>query len=212
LFSPFVYQIRTNVMEQVLTIDPMSIQSRNDSIQQAVRKERSRLLRFIRRKVSSDEDAEDILQDVLYQFVNAAQFDFIDKTAAWLFKTANNRIIDWYRKHKPVSLDKLNDYQTDKSDENNMPIRLEDILFDPTEDPDLLYLRSTVWPLLSEALDEMPEEQSSVFIMHELEKLSFKEIAELTGAPVNTLISRKRYAVMFLRERLQELYNEFFNE
>jgi RNA polymerase sigma factor (sigma-70 family) len=199
-------------MEQILTISPMSAQLRNDSIQQAIKKERSRLLRFIRTKVSRDEDAEDILQDVFYQFINAAQFDFIDKTASWLFKAANNRIIDWYRKRKPISLDKLNEQQPDKSEESNLPLRLEDILFDPTENPDILYLRSTVWPMLSEALDEMPEEQSKVFVMHELENLSFREIAEMTGVPINTLISRKRYAVMFLRERLQELYNEFFDE
>jgi RNA polymerase sigma factor (sigma-70 family) len=196
-------------MEQILIIDPISIRLRNDSIKQAVKKERSRLLRFIRRKVTSDEDAEDILQDVLYQFLNVTQFDIIDKSAAWLFKAANNKIIDWYRKRKTVSLEKINSYLGNNDDD--VPLRVEDMLFDPSEDPDVLYMRSTVWPLLSEALDEMSEEQSSVFVMHEIEKLSFKEISEITGAPVNTLISRKHYAVMYLRERLQELYEEFFN-
>jgi RNA polymerase sigma factor (sigma-70 family) len=196
-------------MEQILIIDPISIRLRNDSIQQAIKKERSRLLRFIRRKVTSDEDAEDILQDVLYQFLNVTQFDIIDKSAAWLFKAANNKIIDWYRKRKTVSLEKINSYLGNNDDD--VPLRVEDMLFDPSEDPDVLYMRSTVWPLLSEALDEMSEEQSSVFVMHEIEKLSFKEISEITGAPVNTLISRKHYAVMYLRERLQELYEEFFN-
>lgn len=199
-------------MEQILTIDPMSVQLRNDSIKRTIHQERSKLLRFIRRRVATDEDAEDILQDVLYQFVNATQFDFIDKTASWLFKAANNRIIDWYRKRKPVSLDKLYENRADDQVETNLPLRLEDILFDPVDNPDMLFLRSTVWPMLSEALDEMPEEQSKVFVMHELEDLSFKEIAEITGVPVNTLISRKRYAILFLRERLQDLYDEFFNE
>ncbi len=199
-------------MEQILTIDPMSVQLRNDSIKRTIHQERSKLLRFIRRRVATDEDAEDILQDVLYQFVNATQFDFIDKTASWLFKAANNRIIDWYRKRKPVSLDKLYENRADDQVETNLPLRLEDILFDPVDNPDMLFLRSTVWPMLSEALDEMPEEQSKVFVMHELEDLSFKEIAEITGVLVNTLISRKRYAILFLRERLQDLYDEFFNE
>jgi RNA polymerase sigma factor (sigma-70 family) len=199
-------------MEQILTIDAMSARTRNDSIQRTVSKERKRLLSFIRSRVSNDEDAEDILQDVFYQFANTMQFDFIDKAAAWLFKAANNKIIDWYRKRKPVTFNKLLLRDSTKKDEEELPLQLEDILFDPTEDPDLLYLRSTVWPLLSEALDELPEEQREVFIMHELEDIGFKEIAQMTDVPVNTLISRKRYAVLFLREKLQDLYNEFFNE
>jgi RNA polymerase sigma factor (sigma-70 family) len=197
-------------MEQLLTLDPANIRLRNDSIQDAVSKERSRLLRFIRKKVSSDEDAEDILQDVLYQFVNATRLDIIDKAAAWLFRAANNKIIDWYRKRKTVSIEKINGYLSENDDD--LPLRMEDMLFDPSEDPDVLYMRSTVWPLFSEALEEMPEDQSNVFIMHELEKLSFKEISDITGVPVNTLISRKRYAVLYLRERLQELYTEFFDK
>jgi RNA polymerase sigma factor (sigma-70 family) len=200
-------------MEQILTLNAMSAEARNKSIQQTVRKERTRLLSFIRSKVASDEDAEDILQDVFYQFVNTMQFGLIEKAAAWLFTAANNRIIDWYRKSKPITFNKLILQENGKTnDEEDLPLRLEDMLFDPTEDPEELYLRSTVWPMLSEVLEELPEEQRDVFILHELEDLSFKEIAEITGIPVNTLISRKRYAVLFLRERLQELYNEFITE
>ena len=190
----------------------MSIQARNESIQRTVHKERKKLLSFIRRKVSSDEDAEDILQEVFYQFVNTMQVGVIDKAASWLFRVANNKIIDWYRKNKPTTFNKINSIRTPESDESDIPLQLEDILFDPAENPDNLYLRSTVWSLLSEALDEMPEEQSEVFIMHELEDKSFIDISELTGVPVNTLISRKRYAIVYLRERLQELYDEFFLE
>ena len=97
-------------------------------------------------------------------------------------------------------------------DEEFTSMNLEDILFDPSEDPDDLYLRSMVWPLLSEALDELPPEQRQVFIMHELEDKSFREIATETGIPVNTLISRKHYAILYLRDRLRSLYELFFNE
>jgi RNA polymerase sigma factor (sigma-70 family) len=198
-------------VEQTLTFLPMSAQARNESIQKTVYKERKKLLSFIRRKVSNDTDAEDILQDVFYQFVNAMQTGIIDKTAAWLFKVTNNKIIDWYRRTKPSSFNKLM-MQRNSEEDSDLPLQLEDILFDPAENPDYLYLRSTVWSLLSEALEEMPEEQSEVFVLHELEGFSFKEISKTTGIPVNTLISRKRYAILYLRERLQELYNEFFTE
>ncbi len=199
-------------MEQALTLNPMSIQARNKTVQETIQKERNRLLNYIRRRISNRADAEDILQDVLYQFTNATQLDVIDKAAAWLYKAASNKIIDWYRKNRPLSLEAINENRADETMEDDLPLRLEDILFDPTENPDTLYLRSTIWPLLTEVLEELPEEQSSVFVMHELEDMNFKEIAAMTGVPVNTLISRKRYAVLYLRERLQDLYNEFFNE
>lgn len=195
-------------MEQILTIDEMIARQRNESIQDTVRRERKKLLGFIRSKVTSDEDAEDILQDVWYQFVNTMQDGIIDKAVSWLFKVANNRIIDWYRKRRPVTFNKL----MSEEDGDDIPLQLEDALFDPSENPDDLYVRSTVWPLLSDALDELPAEQKEVFVMHELEDISFNEISEITGIPVNTLLSRKRYAVLFLREKLQHLYDEFFDE
>jgi RNA polymerase sigma factor (sigma-70 family) len=197
-------------MEQTFSIYPDAVEIRNDSIQNTVRKERGKLLKFIRNRVANDEDAEDILQDVFYQFVNVMQIDNIEKAASWLFKVAGNKITDWYRKNKPISLDRLNGFGID--DENLIPLNLEDILYDPIEDPDMLYLRSTVWPMLSDALNDLPDEQREVFIMHELEDKSFKEISELTGVPVNTLLSRKRYAILFLREKLEDLYEEFFND
>jgi RNA polymerase sigma factor (sigma-70 family) len=173
-------------------------------------RERGRLKNYIRRRVSNDEDAEDILQDVFYQFVNLMQLENIEKAASWLFKVAGNRITDWYRKRKPVSLESLRRKQDD--DDPFYPLYLEDLLYDPQEDPDKLFVRSTVWPLLADALEELPDEQRDVFVMHELQDLSFKEISEITAAPVNTLITRKRYAILFLRERLKELYDEFFTE
>ena len=153
----------------------------------------------------SREDAEDILQDVFYQLVTSYSVtEPIEKLTAWLFTVARNKIIDWYRKQKPVTL-------TSDGNEDGTALTLEDILFDPKENPDEVYARSLVWTELADALDELPEEQRVVFVMHELEGRSFKEIAELTGEPVNTLLSRKRYAVLFLREKLQELYDEFRN-
>jgi len=197
-------------LEQTAHIVPLSAEDRNKSILKTIRKERNRLRNYIRKRVSSSEDADDILQDVFYQFVSIMQLDNIEKAASWLFRVAANRITDSYRKRKPVSLDLLKNASGD--DDPFVPLVLEELLFDPEEDPERLYLRSSVWPLLSDALQELSAEQREVFVMHELDDLSFKEIAEITGVPLNTLISRKRYAILFLRERLQDLYNEFFYE
>lgn len=167
-------------------------------VEKAARTERKRLRDFIRRRVGTDEDAEDIVQDVFYQLASSYSVtEPIEKLTAWLFRVARNKIIDWYRKKRPVER---------MSAEG--PLNLEDILFDPGQSPDEIYARSVVWEKLTEALDELPEEQKAVFIMHELEGKSFREMAEETGEPINTLLSRKRYAVLGLRERLQELYDE----
>lgn len=173
------------------------------SLEEAVGAEHRHLFDFIRRRVRTTEDAEDILQDVLFQFVASYSVtEPIEKLTAWLFRVARNKIIDWYRKKRPDSLPR---------DEANPgePINLEDILYDNSMSPDSLYARSVVWSELSDALEDLPEEQREAFVMHELEGKSFKEIAAETGEPVNTLLSRKRYAVLALRERLQDLYDEF---
>jgi RNA polymerase sigma factor (sigma-70 family) len=197
-------------LEQTRGILTANEAERNDSILRIISLERGRLRNYIRRRVSNSEDADDILQDVFYQFIHIMQLDNIEKAASWLFRVAGNRITDWYRKRRPVPFQAL---RKDKGDDDPLGLLdLEDLLFDPEEDPEKLYLRSTVWPLLSDALQELNEEQREVFVMHELEDLSFKEIAEITGIPLNTLISRKHYAILFLREKLQELYDEFFYE
>ncbi len=167
------------------------------------REERKRLFDFIRRRVRTNEDAEDIMEDVFYQLLSSYSVtEPIEKMTSWLFTVARNKVIDWYRKKRPESLPRdIND--------PSLPLNLEDILYDPTQNPDRVYARSMVWTELAEALDELPEEQKLVFVMHELEGKSFKEIAEITGEPQNTLLSRKRYAVLYLRERLKELYDEF---
>jgi RNA polymerase sigma factor (sigma-70 family) len=198
-------------MEQTVETYPVNAEARNDSIPEIINRESGRLRNYIRRRISNNEDAEDILQDVFYQFVSMMQLETIEKAAAWLFKVAGNRITDWYRKRRPVRTDILKSHAGDEDDFPDL-LQLEDILYDPGEDPEKLYLRSSVWPLLADALHELPEAQRDVFVMHELEDLSFKEIADITGVPVNTLISRKRYAIFFLREKLQDLYNEFFYE
>jgi RNA polymerase sigma factor (sigma-70 family) len=176
--------------------------SQDTTVEQAYRFERKRLLGFIRRRVRTEEDAEDILQDVFYQLLSGYSVtEPIEKLTSWLFTVAKNKIIDWYRKRKPEPLTK------DLNDEG--PLNLEDILFDPAQNADDVYANSLVWTELADALDELPAEQREVFVMHELEGKSFKEIAEITGESVNTLLSRKRYAVLFLREKLRELYEEF---
>lgn len=184
----------------------MTTESRDESIRQTVRKERRRLLDFIRRRVASEADAEDILQDVFYQFVTAMQLEPIERAASWLFQVAGNKIVDWYRKRKYVSLD----ISPNCDDEAQAP-RL-DILFGSSESPETVYLRSTVWSQLADALDDLPPEQREVFIMHELEDKSFREISGITGVPVNTLLSRKRYAVLYLRERLRKVYDELLRQ
>lgn len=180
-------------------------------INDAVKNERGRLLKFIRSKVRSEEDAEDILQDVFYQLAsNHGIVDTIENMAAWLFRVARNRIIDVYRKRKPESIDTNTVYDADE-DETYF-FGLAKLSSDENDEPDAQYERSMVWETLTEALNELPEEQRDVFILHELENKSFQDIAEITGAPINTLLSRKRYAVLHLRKRMQGLYNDFFNE
>lgn len=182
------------------------LEKQNSRLKEVIEKESPRLLGFIKRRVAVESDAEDILQDVFYQFTKTMREDPIEKAASWLFKAASNKIIDWYRKIKPVSLDKMNERTFD--DEMNTSYRIEDSNFKDTQSQDVLYNRQEFWPMLEELLNNLPEKQREVFIMHELEGKSFREIAEITGTGINTLLSRKRYAELYLREELQELYDE----
>jgi RNA polymerase sigma factor (sigma-70 family) len=172
-------------------------------VEEQYRSERRKLFDFIRRRVGTTEDAEDILQDVFQQLaVSASIAEPIEQVTAWLFTVARNRIIDWYRKRKPRSRARV-------VEDEGLPVELEELLFDPRQDPDEVYFRSLVWTELSDALDELPPEQREVFVMHELEGISFREMAQRMGVPVNTLLSRKRYAVLFLRDRLRDLYEDY---
>ena len=170
-----------------------------------------RLLGFIRQRVASEADAEDILQDVWYQLTTTVDTEPIEQVSGWLFAVARNKIIDRYRKKRPESLDMLlqsgggSDARSNSGEDGP---DLAGILFDNSSNPESANLRALFWKVLQEALEELPEEQRRVFVWHELDGLSFKEIADLTGENVNTLISRKRYAVIHLRERLLTLYHE----
>jgi RNA polymerase sigma factor (sigma-70 family) len=194
--------------EVEILVDAVTLENRSNAAavaDAAFRSERKRLFDFIRRRVRTETDAEDILADVFYQMVASYSVtEPIEKITSWLLTVARNKIIDWYRKRKPDSF-------RQRVDESVLPLNLEDILFDPGQNPDVLYTRSLVWTELADALEDLPDEQRDVFIMHELEGKSFKEIAEITGEPVNTLLSRKRYAILYLREALQELYDDFNN-
>ncbi len=195
-----------------MTLEATMTSHQNAEIQKTVRKERKRLLDFIRQRVNSDEDAEDILQDVFYQLVNAYRMmEPIEKVTSWLFTVARNRITDLYRKKKTANFSSLLPLTDEASEDDAQNYFLEEIMQDATETPEAQYMRSLVWDTLNAALDELPDEQREVFNLHELEGMSFKEIAAQTGQPVNTLLSRKRYAVLHLRERLQTLYKELLN-
>ncbi len=179
---------------------------KREKIEQTVNRERSRLFGFIRRRVGIEEEAEDILQDVFYQLVSAYDsIESIEKVTSWLFQVARNKIIDRSRKMKP---DNFSSLRVAGSAEDDSPLMLADILPDLDQAPDRQLLRTAIWERLEEALEELPTSQREVFIQHEFEDKSFKEIAEATGLSVNTLLSRKRYAVLYLREQLEGLYRE----
>ncbi|MCK4466410.1 MAG: RNA polymerase sigma factor [Bacteroidales bacterium] len=183
------------------------VQSKNMNIELTVQKESSRLLNFIKKRIPDEEEAKDILQDVFYQFViGYEEIKVLDNVASWLFKVAQNKIIDRSRKKKPEPLS--NKQITMNGDDSEGPLFLEDILPALTRDPVDELMRSVVWSEIEDALEELPEEQRRVFVLHEFEDKSFKEISAMTGESLNTLLSRKRYAVLYLRERLQELYNQ----
>src|SRR6266581_1688489 len=174
-------------------------------ISEVVRREQSRLRSFIRRRVPDPSDVEDSLQEVFYELVEANRLLMpIEHVTGWLFRVARNRITDLFRKKKP---DSFSDAAAE--DEAGELLRIEDLLPSPDAGPEALYVRHVLLDELEFALDELPHEQREVFVAHELEGRSYKEMAAETGVSVNTLLSRKRYAVLHLRERLQSIYDEF---
>lgn len=174
-------------------------------ISDVVIREQSRLRNFIRRRVPDPRDAEDILQDVFCELVEANRLLMpIDHVTGWLFRVARNRIIDFFRKKKPQSFS-----DTAIADDDDELLRLEDLLPSPDGGPEALYARNVLLDELELAIDELPEHQREAFVAHELEGRSFKQMAAESGVSVNTLLSRKRYAVLHLRERLQKIYTEF---
>jgi RNA polymerase sigma factor (sigma-70 family) len=196
--------------EDALTAETMTV-DQDRRISATVEKERSRLRNFIRRRVPDEGDAEDILQDVFYELVEAYRLmKPVEQVSAWLFRVARNRIIDRFRKKKPEA--SVDDEVAGSKDRDGEVRTLEDLLPSPDAGPDAVFARNVLLDELEAALDELPEEQREVFIAHEVEGLSFKEIAAETGRPVNTLLSRKHYAVVHLRQRLQAIYDEFTNQ
>jgi RNA polymerase sigma factor (sigma-70 family) len=176
----------------------------NQRISEVILREQSRLRNFIRGRVPDARDAEDILQDVFYELAEANQRLMpIDHISGWLFRVARNRIIDLFRKQKPETFS-----DTALADEDDELLQLDDLLPSPDSGPEALYARTVLLDELELAINELPEEQRQVFVWHELEERSFKEMAAETGVSVNTLLSRKRYAVNHLRERLQDIYDE----
>ncbi|WP_197933068.1 RNA polymerase sigma factor [Spirosoma aureum] len=181
---------------------------------ETVRKERGRLLAFIRRRLPDPDEAEDVLQDVFVELTEAYQLAKpIERVASWLFSVARNKISDWYRKSQPngmrtVSLDTSN--YTD--DDEDAPVLGEWLAVADDSGPESEFFRETLMDALTEALAELPADQREVFVQHELEGRNFKDMAAEWGVSVNTLLSRKRYAVLHLRERLRDLYDDFFNE
>lgn len=194
--------------DPALALDPSNAADRMRRVERAIRSERPRILDFIRSRVSVAEDAEDIVQDVFYQLVASETVAApIERFTSWLFTVARNKVIDRYRKRKPEAFSRLNT-EGDAEADNEPPLLLQDVLFDPADGPEAVLFRERFWEALDEALNELPSEQRQAFVMHELEGWSFKEMADMTGVGVPTLLSRKRYAVAFLRVRLQDMYDE----
>jgi len=195
-------------MEGLLSVTTETpAQQQNRRISEVILRERLRLLNFIRKRVDDEGDAEDILQDVFYELTEAYRLmKPIEQVGAWLYRVARNRIIDRFRKKRPEA---VGDGTLNASEEESP--QLEDLLPSPDAGPDALYARSVLLEELDAALEELPEEQRDVFVAHEMDGRSFKQLAEDSGVSVNTLLSRKRYAILHLRRRLQAIYDEFTN-
>jgi RNA polymerase sigma factor (sigma-70 family) len=192
-------------MKQILGLEWMTAEQ-DQRISEEIGREQRRLRNFIRKRVADDGDAEDILQEVFYELVEAYRLmKPVEQVGAWLFRVARNRITDLFRKKKPGPLDNA---PMAVADDEEL-LRLEDLLPSKDAGVEAAYARRVLLEELDAALDELPEEQRTVFIAHEMEGRSFKELAAQTGLSVNTLLSRKHYAVLHLRQRLQAIYNEF---
>lgn len=191
------------VMEETISI--LVPEKAKNNIIDTVKKYGSRLFGFIRNRVGSDEDAEDILQDIWYQLSINTKLDEIEQISSWLYRVARNKIIDSYRKKKPSSID---DFVFEDEDGE---FNIKDILLVDDFDAETEYLKELFWDELKRALDELPENQKQVFVWNELEDMTLQEIADKTGQKLKTVISRKGYAVKHLRSKLQTLYNELLN-
>jgi RNA polymerase sigma factor (sigma-70 family) len=194
-------------MKEALVLEQRR-REQDQRISETVEREQARLRSFIRRRVADQRDAEDILQEVFYEFVEAYRLmKPIEQVSGWLFRVARNRIIDLFRRKKPGSLTDPVAVADDGEE-----LLLQDLLPSPDAGPDAAFARGVLLEELDEALDELPEAQREIFLAHEVEGRSFKEVAEETGVSVNTLLARKHRAVVHLRRRLQAIYEEFTKE
>ena len=196
--SPEYLEIERMALEQMA-------REEDERISEVVRRERSRLLNFIRRRVPDPAEAEDVLQEVFYRLVEANRLLMpIEHITGWLFQVARNRITDLFRKKEPENFSEIS-----VADENGEEMRFEDLLPSPDAGPEAEYVRKMLLAEMKQAFAELPKEQREVFMAHEFEGRSFKDLAAETGVNVNMLLARKRYAVLHLRERLQRAYDEF---
>jgi RNA polymerase sigma factor (sigma-70 family) len=190
-------------MDKPLSVISMTEQDRQ--ISEVVAEQRSRLRNFIRRRVPDPSDAEDIVQEVFYELVEANRLLMpIEHVTGWLFRVARNRITDLFRKKKTESLSDA----AFEGDDGEL-LQIEDLLPSPDAGPEAVYARGVLLDELELALEELPDEQREVFVAHELDGRSFKELSEESGVNMNTLMARKHYAVLHLRERLQSIHDEF---
>ena len=184
---------------------PWSMAEQDQQISEAIAREQGRLRNFIRKRVADQGEAEDVLQDVFYELIEAYRMmSPVEEASAWLFRVARNRIIDLFRRKKREAAWS----QPVATTEDGETLEWDDLLPSPEAGPEAAYARTVLLEELDAALDELPEEQREVFVAHELMGYSFKDIAEQTGISVNTLLSRKHYAVLHLRERLRDVYDE----
>jgi RNA polymerase sigma factor (sigma-70 family) len=189
---------------EYMAIERMALEQ-DQRISDVVKREQSRLRNFIRRRVPDPLDAEDILQDVFYRLVEANRLLMpIEHVTGWLFRVARNRITDLFRKKEPENFSEI-----ELEDEEGALLRFEDLLPSPDAGPEALYARNVLLHEMERAVAELPRDQREVFVAHEFDGRSFKELSDESGVSVNTLLSRKRYAVLYLRERLQRVYDEF---
>jgi RNA polymerase sigma factor (sigma-70 family) len=188
-----------------LASTPQMAREQDQRVSEVVARDRPRLWNFIRSRVPDPRDAEDILQEVFHELVEANRLLMpIEHVTGWMFRVARNRITDLFRRKQPARLD-----DSVVVDANGDDLHLEDLLPSPDAGPEALYARQVLLEALEEALDELPAEQRQVFVAHEIEGRSFREMAGESGVSINTLLARKRYAVLHLRERLRELYDTF---
>lgn len=197
------------VVKDVLSIHTTMAETQNQLLEQTMKKERRKLLDFIRKRIPADSDPEDIVQDVFYELTENLRMErIIGQVSAWMYRVARNKIADLFRRRRTVSLEG----QFANTEDGEEGLGINDLLPDAEAGPEAKFIRKAIMDELMLALDELPDEQRDAFWMNEVEGKSFREISEETGIPLNTLLSRKRYAVLHLRERLSELYKDLMND